>query len=49
LNRILFSLDDVYKRKQAQHFVLKKHQLEDYLKSVTPETLSPSATDTPKI
>ncbi len=36
----MFYADDVYKRKQAQHFVLKKHQLEDYLKTISPETLS---------
>ena len=35
-----FNTDDVYKRKQAQEFVSKKHQLEDYLKTITPETLS---------
>ena len=27
-------VDDVYKRNQARHFVVKKHQLEDYLQTV---------------
>ena len=43
-------LDDVYKRKQAQHFVLKKHQLEDYLKTVTSESITLStSTNSAKI
>lgn len=42
----LFYIDDVYKRKQAQHFVAKKHQLDDYLKTIafqSSQSLTPNS------
>lgn len=35
-------VDDVYKRNQARHFVVKKHQLEDYLQTVTLQPPTPT-------
>ncbi|CAF2520680.1 unnamed protein product [Rotaria sp. Silwood2] len=35
---------DVYKRKQAQEFVTKKHQLEEYLKTISLQPPSSSST-----